>query len=135
MVSILIPFAMFMYEDDEDKGKANRCMTAICYSVMTFAIIAAILFISFIFLRKADIPLNVYTQSISSDTLELSTKSSVSVSNDINKTVEVSEISVSFPIYCMAIMAFVGWFLFAIFGGVGLSALPIDLIKDFYYRP
>lgn len=58
----------------------------------------------------------------------------------------------------MAIMAFVGWFLFAIFGikkfikyiifkfvklilifkikgGVGLSALPIDLIKDFYYRP
>lgn len=35
----------------------------------------------------------------------------------------------------MAILAFVGWFLFAVFGGVGLSALPIDLIRDFFYRP
>jgi LMBR1 domain-containing protein 1 len=45
------------------------------------------------------------------------------------------EYEVSFPIYCMAFLSFVGWFLFAIFGGVGLSALPIDLIRDFMYRP
>lgn len=44
--------------------KANRCMTAICYSVMTFAIIAAILFISFIFLRTADIPLTILTAKL-----------------------------------------------------------------------
>lgn len=35
----------------------------------------------------------------------------------------------------MAILAFIGWFLLAFFGGVGLSALPIDLIRDFFYRP
>jgi len=35
----------------------------------------------------------------------------------------------------MAIMSFIGWFFFLLFGGVGLSALPIDLILDFVHRP
>jgi len=32
-------------------------------------------------------------------------------------------------------MAFIGWFLFVLFGGVGLSALPMDLIEEFRNRP
>ena len=35
----------------------------------------------------------------------------------------------------MAFMAFFGYFLFSLFGGVGLSALPIDLINEFRHRP
>lgn len=71
MVAILIPFAMFMYEDDDEKGKANRCFTAICYSLVTIFVLAAILFITYIFFRYADIPLKVATKSI--DTWEDST--------------------------------------------------------------
>lgn len=59
MVTILIPFAMFMYEDDDEKGKTNRCFTAVCYSLVTFCVIAAILFITYIFFRKADIPITI----------------------------------------------------------------------------
>ena len=32
-------------------------------------------------------------------------------------------------------MSFIGWFLFVMFGGVGLSALPMDLIREFIMRP
>ena len=32
-------------------------------------------------------------------------------------------------------MSFIGWFLLVIFGGVGLAALPIDLIREFSMRP
>jgi LMBR1 domain-containing protein 1 len=32
-------------------------------------------------------------------------------------------------------MSFVGWFLFVLFAGVGLSALPIDLLVAFKNRP
>lgn len=28
-----------------------------------------------------------------------------------------------------------GWFFFVIFGGIGLIALPLDLILDYFYRP
>lgn len=41
----------------------------------------------------------------------------------------------SFPVYTMAIMSFFGWFFFLVFGGVGMSALPIDLILDYIHRP
>lgn len=30
---------------------------------------------------------------------------------------------------------FIGWILFSIFGGIGLAALPIDLIQEFQHRP
>jgi LMBR1 domain-containing protein 1 len=32
-------------------------------------------------------------------------------------------------------MSFLSWFLFVIFGGIGLAALPLDLIYDFCTRP
>lgn len=35
----------------------------------------------------------------------------------------------------MAIISFVGWFIFVIFGGLGLTALPMDLIMEFIHRP
>jgi LMBR1 domain-containing protein 1 len=35
----------------------------------------------------------------------------------------------------MAFMSFFGYIFFVIFGGVGLTALPIDLINEFLERP
>jgi len=42
---------------------------------------------------------------------------------------------VSFPIYLMSFSAFIGYILFVLFGGVGLTALPIDLFTKFNNRP
>ena len=41
----------------------------------------------------------------------------------------------SFPIYVIAIISFVGWFILIIFLGSGLIALPIDLINSWRFRP
>lgn len=35
----------------------------------------------------------------------------------------------------MVFWFFFGWFIFSIFGGIGLIALPLDLIYDYFYRP
>lgn len=56
MVCILIPFATFLYEEDDDRSKTHQCFSALCYTIMTIFVICAVLFISFIFLRFADIP-------------------------------------------------------------------------------
>lgn len=35
----------------------------------------------------------------------------------------------------MLCLSFFGYFLLAVFGGIGLIALPVDFIKDFTERP
>jgi LMBR1 domain-containing protein 1 len=42
---------------------------------------------------------------------------------------------VSFPIYVIALASWVGWWLLVLFLGAGLSALPVDLINQFRFRP
>ena len=44
-------------------------------------------------------------------------------------------IPVSFILYMIAFIAFFGWFFFALFLGVGLFALPLDLINAWRTRP
>ena len=43
--------------------------------------------------------------------------------------------SVTIPVYIIALVAFVGWFLFTLFAGVGLVALPLDLLQEYATRP
>lgn len=43
--------------------------------------------------------------------------------------------NVSFPIYVIGLISFLSWFLFIVFGGIGLAAIPMDLIRAFVGRP
>ena len=45
------------------------------------------------------------------------------------------KVSVTIPVYIIALVAFVGWFLFTLFAGVGLVALPLDLLQEYATRP
>lgn len=45
------------------------------------------------------------------------------------------EINVSLSIFFIGFLTFGSWFTFALFGGIGLSALPMDLIYMFTTRP
>ena len=38
-------------------------------------------------------------------------------------------------LFMMVFWIFLGWFVFVIFGGIGLIALPLDLILDYFHRP
>ena len=42
---------------------------------------------------------------------------------------------VNFLDYLAAFFSWVGWFLFAFWGGIGLACLPIDLVLAYVYRP
>lgn len=63
-ISVLLPFAMFMYETDEDKKLASRLISALGYTIGSFLVIGMILMITWVFFRFADIPV-VVTQSSS----------------------------------------------------------------------
>lgn len=52
----------------------------------------------------------------------------------ITKVLHVT-VNVSFPLYTIGLASFLGWFGFSIFTGIGLVALPMDLILAFVNRP
>ena len=66
-----------------------------------------------------------------------STKSTAVGCDAVNgvPAVELWSIRTTFPVYCIALATVCGWLLFMLFAGVGLVALPVDLIKSYLYRP
>jgi len=96
--------------------------------------------------KKADIPLTtkVYTW----DSLYRSNTTLVShVFDTVNGNCTVGNetfcaqddtkvtMEVTVPVFTLAMLAFLGWFLFVAFAGTGLIALPWDLFNDWKYRP
>lgn len=127
---VLIPITIFLYESDDEKPFFARLCRAICYDIFLIIIVVILTFIAWGGMKKADyvdLYANSYTQFMTSgeDLVEASKQIFV-----LNYTFEV-------PAYLFIIVfwIFFGWFLFVIFGGVGIIALPLDLILDYFYRP
>jgi LMBR1 domain-containing protein 1 len=55
--------------------------------------------------------------------------------SEVNSDLQEIVLQVSVSTFYAGLMAFLGWFLFAIFGGIGLAALPLDLILAYVKRP
>lgn len=81
---------------------------------------------------QAYIPIKTVNCSISN--IQLSTDKVLNTNGCTNADQDF-KIDVSFPIYIIGFMSFISWFLFVLFGGIGLAALPLDLIYDFCTRP
>jgi LMBR1 domain-containing protein 1 len=109
------------------------------YEVMLIVIIAIVLFGSYAGLRFAQLPFIANTCSYSSiatgsSQILLAQDSALTASTCI-RTDEELNITVSFPIYVIALASWLGWWLLILFLGAGLSALPVDLINQFRFRP
>eukprot|EP00743_Colponemidia_sp_Colp-15_P002666 GILK01002888.1.p1 GENE.GILK01002888.1~~GILK01002888.1.p1 ORF type:complete len:501 (-),score=80.08 GILK01002888.1:109-1611(-) len=137
MVVVLIPFAIFYYEGDEEESMGERIVGAIKYEILVFAICSALFAIMYSLLNEASIPIRTYQcgWDTAIQNYADSSRSSPSMNGGCTTTADTLNLTVTFAIYLMAMLSFVGWFLFVAFGGVGLSALPIDLISDWKNRP
>jgi hypothetical protein len=47
----------------------------------------------------------------------------------------VLKIRTSFSVYVAALTGWIGWFVFVIFGGIGMASLPSDLLIKYLNRP
>jgi LMBR1 domain-containing protein 1 len=50
------------------------------------------------------------------------------------KVSAVNNVVVSIGVFIVAVITLVGWLIFSIFGGVGMVALPYDMLNDFKHR-
>ncbi|KRX00407.1 hypothetical protein PPERSA_03628 [Pseudocohnilembus persalinus] len=136
LLGFFIPQAIFYYESDEDKPLVSRILESILSEVVFAIFFGLTLILSYIFLNTGDYPLKVYSKDF--DTLTNSTiflnQTDFSTESQQSSTSEV-EFTIPFKSYIMGFLAFLGYFFFVIFGGIGLAALPLDLIQQFFHRP
>ena len=132
-ILIVSPIASSYYEADYTWSCGEKISHSLCWFFIYFIFFLLITIILYASIGKADVPLtkvtcdylNNYQNSFSSFENE---KSCESIDGDI-------EIKVNFLIYAIAVLLFVSWLLFALFGGIGLAAIPIDLFCSFKKRP
>ena len=161
-VIVLIPMCTFYYEADDGMlmvgtsvgAKPNsRIMEAIKYEMFVVVIFGLIFAISYLFLNETAIPVRevvgvnysavptyTITPTGTSFTASLlapmgTQDTEVLKKNYVNPTLGTINLNVDPAVFYAGLMAWMGWFVFAIFGGIGMAAMPLDLILGFTDRP
>ena len=132
LIVVLIPFAIYFYEahDPEQFSFLQQCTPAFLYTLgMLIAFLAVFLTLYFA-IGFAIIPYYAYTAPPQRfDPFD----SRLVYYKD--KTNEELKLQVSAFVYFVGVLCAVGWFLFIIYGGVGLVALPVGLMRFVYSSP
>lgn len=133
-VGFLLPAAIFFIETKGDNAvfeKGSAARRTFGQMIFFFFFVLMFLLISFAFLSTAKLPVvDVACGNwIDADAV---IESQHICQSPVDRFLEIS---VRFDIYVMAVFCFVGWWLFVVFGGVGLTALPMDLVMEYLDRP
>lgn len=130
----VLPLSMFLHDARGDDGiiKNNkawrRTFTSFIFYIIGLIIVTGITFAIF---NTAKLPIiDVGCSNW------LDADASIQAKNICQtQTERFLEFTVRFDIYLIALFCFLGWWMFVVFGGVGLTALPMDLIVGYIDRP
>jgi len=137
--AFIIPFGYFYYEaEDPDQKSIGKQIAAgfkwdIVWALMFFTPTAIMWF----FLGIAEVPVTKLGAKLGPD-WDPQTGGSIVPTALLDPTKLENQIipyRISFLLYLISMLAFVGAFLLILFGGIGLAALPMDLINGFRKRP
>eukprot|EP00736_Rhodelphis_marinus_P004198 Rmarinus@m.22958 len=145
MIIVVIPFSIFYYEEDDDskavqiKGALTATMASIFISSMLIGLLWSFAGYSLIPVeRYADVHGLAGMQSNYDALVSMGPKafcaSTAYMCISDSESTEV-EFQVTVAIYTVALLSILGWVFFTVFTGVGLIALPMDLISAYLYRP
>lgn len=126
---VLIPFTILLYESDEEKPLLARILSSACMILILGVIVTVFALIAFFALNKGEYG-NITSTSYSTFTTSEAIVPKVS-QNDVTDI----EFKVPAFLFMIVFWIFAGWWVFVCFAGIGLIALPLDMILDYFYRP
>ncbi|KAL7465366.1 hypothetical protein ACHAXS_007681 [Conticribra weissflogii] len=160
---LLIPFSTFYYEADDGMLMAgtsigakpnSRIKEALKYETFVVVIFGLIFAVTYLFLNETAIPVREVTgPSFSMGATYTITENpggvfslaqlapmgdqdiAVLQMNTVNETLGTINLNINASAFYAGLLAWLGWFFFALFGGIGLAAMPLDLILMFVHRP
>ncbi|EFJ04438.1 hypothetical protein SELMODRAFT_138681, partial [Selaginella moellendorffii] len=151
---LVILFAIFFYESDQEKTVTQRVKNALLWVVILLTVFCLLLGILYAVIGYANFTvrhLSSTTLAFINDFSSLNAKApflfSASFSLSSNVTLMCAaymsgslvkttwSVRAPFPTYVITLNTIIGSILFTMFGGVGMATLPVSLIFAFKYRP
>merc|ERR1719440_1528641 len=135
---LIIPAAMFYHEADGDVAIGKKVKRhVLCNMFFMLIFLGGGLGISYAFLSEASIPVREYKCPESHWVEGAAVMTAAEIGAQVCAAAADAHLNfkVGFQVYMIAFLCFIGWFFFVTFGGIGLSALPIDMIMEFIDRP
>ena len=126
----VLPVTLHFYETDEERSLIARLCSALLREIFTLVIVAVLALIAWGLLKTANLSDMIYQNAAAFTPSDLALKT-------IGQKVFENRVTYQVPPYLFMIvfLVFLGWFLFVVFGGIGITALPMDWILDYFYRP
>mmetsp|Transcript_15419 Transcript_15419/g.33528 ORF Transcript_15419/g.33528 Transcript_15419/m.33528 type:complete len:560 (+) Transcript_15419:491-2170(+) len=143
--------------------KKSRIWNALKWEFATLVIVTLVFFLTYYFLSDTNIPIREhqyngttselfvyetpgprYNESNASQILPFQSWELEPMGEGDRRVMESNHefsqmgtvvVQVGLATFFAGLMAFIGWFFFALFGGVGIAAMPLDLIMNFVNRP
>jgi len=151
---MFIPFATFYWEASADVENKKPFREAVCYEMVVIGFILCVVIPLYYFSKESitHVPVKHYVTSLKSMQLNrynlapggsivaylaaspLAPKSPF-VTPPVSSALASITYPVTFDVYIVSLISWVGWFVFALFTGAGMAAVPIDLINAYIHRP
>jgi LMBR1 domain-containing protein 1 len=145
----VIPVAYFWYETDEDDGVPNRICTTICWSCVFMIVFVSFLLGMYFSIGYVELPVELvfppgynasstaqnYLKKWDAAKPPVPLWTALTDPKSAPRVQAIQNIQTSIVIYILALLSFIGWFLLSLFAGMGLIAVPMDLLSAWWNRP
>eukprot|EP01091_Cochliopodium_minus_P018275 TRINITY_DN735_c0_g1_i1.p1 TRINITY_DN735_c0_g1~~TRINITY_DN735_c0_g1_i1.p1 ORF type:complete len:483 (+),score=106.04 TRINITY_DN735_c0_g1_i1:39-1487(+) len=130
---VICPYTSWFYELESPDGQVSmkkRIYKPLFNTIVLLIFVAAIMIVFYIFLGIVELPVvDLQSPMIDADVVD------DAICNGCTMQKIRVDIRISFVLYLISITAFFSNFLFVLFTGIGLAALPVDLYMEFKHRP
>ena len=139
-IFIIFPISSSLYETQDDWTACEKIKHSLCFFIIMIIFFIAITGILYATIGKTSIPIKKIEYDHNCDLGKIvfdfdKTISIPDIKCGIKRDDESLELNVNIIIYAMAVLTFISWIIFALFGGIGLASVPLDFFVSFKSRP
>lgn len=147
LVYIVTPFTLFYYEADSEYTTFQRLRSALFYTICAIAVFALIFGIVYGVGGEIEYDSTLLVSGTigAASVSDLGAECIAPAGSELqglacsatlgDPPVVVLSETPTFLVYVVAVASIIGWLLLMVMGGVGLVALPLDMIMRFFARP
>ena len=138
-ILIIFPISSSLYETQEDWTACEKIKHSLCYFFLQLIFFIAITGILYATIGETSIIIKkIECNNGDSEPLYIDSSKPIDISDIKCKWKpkdENIELNVNIIVYSMAVLTFISWIVFALFGGIGLASVPLDFFVTFKSRP
>ena len=141
-ILVIFPISSSLYETQDDWTCCEKIRHSLCFFLIVIIFFVAITAILYSTIGKTSIPIKKieYDENCEENMILIDSDKPIDPnSHQIHCHLKIDndsvELNVNIIIYSMAVLTFISWVVFALFGGIGLASVPLDFFVSFKSRP